>query len=89
MNAETLISQAGYAIDMYKIDHNSACCLCVVDGYVTAVPARHASFKTPGALVITLYEQQQGLTPRRWSQVGSSLLRFYFKENACQAHQKH
>ena len=84
MNSETLISQAGYAIDMYKIDHRSACCLCIKDGLVRAVPVREASFQVPGALVITLYEQQQGLTSKRWSQIGASLLRFYFKENACQ-----
>ena len=43
MNAETLISQAGYAIDMFKIDHVESCYLCIKNSFVTAIPAGEAT----------------------------------------------
>lgn len=83
MNAEILISQAGYAIDMFKIDHVGPCCLCIKDGFVRAVPAIEVSRKVPACLVITTIEQKRGLTVSRCKTIGSSLFDLYNREKSC------
>lgn len=88
MNAETLISQAGYAIDMFKIDYSGTLCLCIKNGFVRAVPAGEASQRTPSCLFVHRIDQIRGLTIARWLTIGSTLLNLYKKENACQAHPK-
>ena len=88
MNAETLISQAGYAIDMFKIDCSGTLCLCIKNGFVAAVPAYKASQRTPWCLILTRGEQKRGLTISRWTTIGKILLKLYNKEKACPHHPK-
>ena len=89
MNSETLISQASYAIDMYKIDYSGTLCLCIKDGFVRAVPAYKASQRTPWCLILTHIEQKRGLTSKRWTAIGKVLLKLYNKEKSCRTHPKH
>jgi len=88
MNAETLISQAGYAIDMFKIDYSGTLCLCIKNSFVMAAPAYKASHRTPWCLILTSTEQKRGLTNVRWTAIGKVLLKLYTKEKSCQAHRK-
>jgi len=88
MNSTTLISQAGYAIDMFKIDCSGTLCLCIKSGFVRAVPAGEASQRTPSCLKLTRFEQIRGLTISRWHTIGSALLNLYTKEKECQQPQK-
>ena len=88
MNSTTLISQASYAIDMFKIDYSGTLCLCIKDGFVRAVPAMGASRRTPSCLVVTRIDQIRGLTIARWLTIGSTLLNLYTKEKECQQPQK-
>ncbi len=81
MNAETLISQAGYAIDMFKIDYNETCCLCIKDGFVAAMPARKASHRIPSCLFLTRIEQKRGLTNTQCSAIGKVLLKLYNEQD--------
>lgn len=89
MNAETLISQAGYAIDMYKIDHSGTLFLCIINDFVHALPAREAPQRTPSCLVITHFEQIRGLPISRWISIGKVLLKLYNKEISCHPPLKH
>lgn len=84
MNSKTLISQAGFAIDIFKIDYNSACCLCIKDGFVVAVPASNSSHRTPSCLFLTHIEQKKGLSNLQWNRIGQTLLTQYDKEKSCQ-----
>jgi len=88
MNAETLISQAGYAIDMFKIDYSGTLCLCIINGFVRAAPAYKASQRTPWCLILTRTEQKRELTNSQWTAIGKVLLKLYIKEKACQTPQK-
>lgn len=83
MRVETLISQAGYAIDIFKIDHVGSCCLCIKNGFVKAFPAIEVSRKVPVCLLITPIEQKRGLTVSRWKTIGDSLFVLYNKEKSC------
>lgn len=88
MNAETLISQAGYAIDMFKIDYSGTLFLRIKNGFVRAAPAYKASQRTPWCLILTHSEQKRDLTNARWTTIGKVLLKLYNKEKACQARPK-
>ncbi len=88
MNTETLISQAGYAIDMFKIDYSGTLCLFIKNGFVRAAPAYKASQRTPSCLFLTRTEQKRGLTNARRTAIGKVLLYLYNKEKSCQTHQK-
>lgn len=89
MNSETLISQANYAIDMFKIDHVGSCCLRIRNGFVTAVPAGEASQRTPSCLFLTRTQQKRGLTISQWTVIGKVLLKIYNKEKSCHPRLKH
>ncbi len=89
MNAETLISQANYAIDMFMIDYSGTLCLCIINGFVRAVPAREAPRRTPSCLFLTRIEQKRELTNSQWTAIGKVLLKLYIKEKACQNLRKH
>lgn len=88
MTAETLISQAGYAIDMFKIDHSSTLCFCIINGFVRAVPAREAPQRTPSCLFLTPFQQIRGLTITQKIAIGKVLFKLYNKEQACQKPRK-
>lgn len=88
MNSETLISQAGYAIDMFKIDHDSACVLTVNNGFVRGHTLAEVGLHYPKTLMIDCYELRRGLTAARWHAIGKELFKLYNKEKSCQAHPK-
>ncbi len=88
MNAETLISQAGYAIDMFKIDYSGTLFLDIKNGFVRAAPAHKSSQRTPCCLILTRIEQKRDLANTRWTAIGKTLLELYSKEQACQNHPK-
>ena len=84
MNPETLISQADYAIDMYKIDYSGTLFLCIKNGFVRAAPASKSSQRTPWCLIVTRTRQKRGLTNAQWTAIGKVLLNLYNKEKQCQ-----
>ena len=84
MNAEELIDLSRAAIVVFSKYQRQSCFLTVRNCIVLALPANKAPAKYPSCLFISRDEQIHGLSNIDWRSIGSSLLRFYNKEQACQ-----
>jgi hypothetical protein len=88
MNSETLIGQAGAAIVEFQRLNNCNCYLYIENSAVRGRPLTENDKKPDRGLIITQWQQQNGLTSRQWKMVGTSLFNQYNREVACRLHQK-
>lgn len=88
MNPEHFVIEAGNAIAEFSKTHDCTCFLNVSNGKVYAACLREATIKPPASLVLTRFQQTNGVVSSRWSLIGKDLLNLYNEEKLCQTLQK-
>jgi len=89
MNIEELIVKAGEAIAVFSRKHTTACFLWIVNGEVVALPKKDTFESKHNYLLVTKWQQLNGLTAAQWENIGQNLLNQYNEEKAWQTRQKH
>lgn len=89
MNSEQMKILAGDAIAEWLRHHGTPCTLDIANGLVIARKVTDADRLHRRSLIIPRFALKAGLTSSGWDTVGTALHNLYYKEKACQAHQKH
>lgn len=84
MNPEQLIWEASLAIESFQKKHNCTCYLAVISGNVECFTKKEVNVLPPQCLILTPYQQREGLTHTHWQSVGFKLIELYNKEILCQ-----
>lgn len=83
MNSEELIWEASLAIESFQRKHNCTCYLAVISGKVACFTRKEVNILPPQCLILTPYQQREGLTKTHWESVGGKLIELYDKEILC------
>lgn len=88
MNSEEMITKAGEALEFFQTHHVGTAHLYFKDGHVVCWDLAHRPHKIPNELIVSVYQQKNGLTGAQWDAIGTTLINLSNKEVACQAHPK-
>lgn len=73
MNHEQLILCAGVAIAKFQRHNDSTCVLFIENHTVRSATKKVAPVHPPSCLVITPFQQTNGLTSNHWDSIGKAL----------------